>query len=105
MGDFEDSWNRMTDSEVFKTMLKQQKTLPCPYGGGDCLITSPGVNKNEMDGIYQLVGCFKAKNAQDGHFGAGRREKELRKMGCPNPDYGFFSGWKCKYADGSWYPL
>ncbi len=105
MGNFEDSLNRMTDSEIFKQMLKQQKTLPCPYGGGDRLITSPGVNTRENDGIYQLVACFKARNAQDGYFGTGRRENELRKMGCPNPDYSFFSGWKCKYADGEWCPL
>lgn len=84
----------------------QRGNLPCPYGGGNCLISSPGIHGDGEDGkVYHLVACTKARAAQDGIMGRGRRGRELREMGCPRPEPALFSGWKCRYADGTWQPL
>ncbi len=96
---------RMTELEGAKTLLREGK-MPCPFGGGECLISSPGTKTGEENGtVYHLVACSKARSARDGFWGTSRREKQLAEMGCPKPTYGMFAGWHCKFADGRWYPI
>jgi hypothetical protein len=105
MGDSDEASKRWAWIELNR-IAAQRGNLPCPYGGGNCLITGPGIKTNQDDGnVYNLLACSRAKMAQDGLFGKARSERELRAMGCPRPESAFFSGWKCKFADGKAYPL
>jgi hypothetical protein len=104
MDSLERAARRIAEADLTKVLLKER--MPCPYGGGNCLVRSLSVNDAANDGLtYQVVACLKARMVQDGMIGSLRREKELREVGCPKPTHGMFSGWKCKFADGRWYQL
>ena len=103
MGDLDKASKRFTEYLAFKLLI-ERGYLPCPWGGGDCIISSLGKRDGEENGpTYHLLGCSKARSVQDGQFGAFRRKRELREQGCPRHKHSFFSGWNCKYADGNWY--
>jgi hypothetical protein len=100
-GDLETYAKEQTKRETFKELINQKEVLPCAYGAGDVIMSYWYLEGGEED-IRKVCICMKARQIKDSWFGKNEnREKELSKMGCPEPSHRFFSGWRCRYADGN----
>lgn len=100
--DLEKFAKEQTKTEILKELLKQRETLPCNYGGGDC-ISSYWHLEGGLDDVRKVAVCLKARQVNSSWVDA--RQSQLSKMGCPEPRTKLFFGWKCKYADGKIHSL
>jgi len=90
---------------LLKELLNQREIIPCLYGGGDVIISFWYLEGSVRE-VKKVAMCLKARQIKVGGIRrVYNRQKQLLKMGCPEPNHSIFSGWKCKYADGEIHPL